>query len=150
MDALRHFAETWLAYREGGGRSVFQTSWQDVCEAEGAMRQALEAEGYAGPTLSGLQPTPDPSLAVHKPIDGRIVSLQEENDRLRLQVSELGREITELRETRRLSPQAAVLDVTQTIAYKNASMNAPQDAIQAYRAGMVYAAQVIARLNQKT
>jgi len=129
IDPLRHFAETWLAYRDGNPLSVIQTSWQAVCEAESAMREALEAG--------------DPN-----PLEGRILRLEEENTRLREQVEELTRETQELAETRRLAPAAALMDVTRTVAYINAATHAPTDAVHAYRAGMAYAAQLIARQMQ--
>lgn len=130
-DAYRHLAETWLAYRDGPGPGFFDSvSWQQVCDAENAVRGILEGT-----------PAPPP-----QPVDGRLVTLQEENERLRGVVDELTAEIRELHETRRMTPTAAVLDVSQTLAYRNAAEHAPTDPIHAYRAGMLYVAQLIARL----
>lgn len=137
---LLRFVELWTAYRDGTVLNGFNSvSWAEVQQQESLMRNALRA----------LPETPDRLL--RRDVAAAVVdaTLEQELRSLRAQVALLQREIAELSETtqdvskeRRVN---AVVDITRTLGYLNAAANAPQDAVHAYRAGMVYAAQVLSR-----
>lgn len=142
-----HFVLRWLGYRDAGIRpDLLNVAWADVVAAEGDARRAVLLHAVTDEPVRATPPAPATNTA---PMG---ISAQVEVDALRAQLVQLRREnavlrqeLAELEQQGRDVHTAAVVDITRTVGYLNAAMNAPHDAVHAYRAGMVYAAQVLSR-----
>ena len=157
-DAALGFLVRWFAYRDAGILGPMDAvSWRDVLDAEATARFAV-ARYDVGTTpiattvpeaqiLASVASTPNSAATAQlerelSAAKVTITQLQRTHDRLREELKELNMQRNE-RKT------SAVLDVTRTLGYMQAASSAPNDPVQAYRAGMVYAAQLFAKLGTR-
>lgn len=143
-DAMHRFADCWFRYRDTRALTLLdQVTWEQVMDAEAQAHLQLARHGVrvvavTTPLHANQSATEAYTAAVHERDAARelVAQLQAENRTLRQEIRELEREPQD-------TQTAVVMDITRTIGYLNAAMNAPADAVQAYRTGMLYAAQVL-------
>lgn len=145
-DAIHRFTDCWFRYRDTRALTLLeQVTWEQVMTAEAdaymqLARHRVRVVAVTTPIPANPSLHADYAAALQERDAARelVAQLQSENRTLR-------EEIRELEHAAPDSQTAVVIDITRTIGYLNAAMNAPADAVQAYRTGMLYAAQMLTK-----
>lgn len=142
------FAETWMQYAHQQGVEALTTvSWLDVLNAEKLAFQALVEIRDVDDTV-----LPQQRFAAEDTDTKELEALRAQVERLtaELEKAKQPKPVAKAAPTAKpkpkpLSETAATLDIRKTVGYMTAASSAPDDPVQAYRAGMVYAAELLQR-----